>query len=418
MNANGRDGSQTFPHVIKRRNLTATIYRHERTKGGRPYSEFKLAIFDAEGRRSFKTFADFDAAVREAEARLDALGRGVVEVITLAGPDRLDYLAARKLLSAGTSLADAARAWLKLEKETKVISTTVSEAVSAFIASRKKATRRGRPASAVYVADLEKRLGKLAEKFPADPLAALTGPRLETWIDALGLVGRNRFNTLRLVRTLLKWAQKRGHLAEGKLATESLDIVPGDGGEIEIFTPAELTALLTAAKPEMLPYLALGAFAGIRTAEIARLDWSAVQLERGFVEIGTKLAKTRSRRLVPVPPAMAAWLAPIRKPSGAVMPFASPAKQVVWLAEAAGVKWKHNGLRHSFVSYRLAQLQDVAKVALEAGNSPAMVFQHYRELVTPAEAEAWFGIRPTGATNVIQFEAPPSRRQNPEEVNL
>jgi hypothetical protein len=42
----------------------------------------------------------------------------------------------------------------------------------------------------------------------------------------------------------------------------------------------------------------------------------------------------------------------------------------------------------------VAETQDVAKVALEAGNSPQIIFQHYRELVQPKEAKAWFGIKP------------------------
>jgi hypothetical protein len=38
----------------------------------------------------------------------------------------------------------------------------------------------------------------------------------------------------------------------------------------------------------------------------------------------------------------------------------------------------------------------VAQVALEAGNSPRMIFQHYRELVRPEAAKAWFGLMPAG----------------------
>jgi hypothetical protein len=54
--------------------------------------------------------------------------------------------------------------------------------------------------------------------------------------------------------------------------------------------------------------------------------------------------------------------------------------------------WKQNPLPHSFISYRLATIQNRAQVALEAGNSPQMIFRHYRELVRPVEAEKWFGI--------------------------
>jgi hypothetical protein len=56
--------------------------------------------------------------------------------------------------------------------------------------------------------------------------------------------------------------------------------------------------------------------------------------------------------------------------------------------------WKHNGLRHSFISYRVAAVKNVAQVALEAGNRPQMIFQHYRELVTPQDAKAWFATTP------------------------
>jgi hypothetical protein len=35
-----------------------------------------------------------------------------------------------------------------------------------------------------------------------------------------------------------------------------------------------------------------------------------------------------------------------------------------------------------------------ARVALEVGNSPQMIFGHYRELVRAMDAEKWFGITP------------------------
>jgi hypothetical protein len=35
-------------------------------------------------------------------------------------------------------------------------------------------------------------------------------------------------------------------------------------------------------------------------------------------------------------------------------------------------------------------------VALEAGNSPQMIFQHYREVVDADSAKAWFGLMPAG----------------------
>jgi hypothetical protein len=51
-------------------------------------------------------------------------------------------------------------------------------------------------------------------------------------------------------------------------------------------------------------------------------------------------------------------------------------------------------LRHSYISYRIAEVKSAEQVALEAGNSPAIIFKHYRELATEGEAREWFSILP------------------------
>jgi hypothetical protein len=65
------------------------------------------------------------------------------------------------------------------------------------------------------------------------------------------------------------------------------------------------------------------------------------------------------------------------------------------------VKWKHNALRHSYISYRLAILQNDSAVALEAGNSAGTIHGHYKELVMPDDAKAWFSIAPKTPANVV-----------------
>ena len=48
----------------------------------------------------------------------------------------------------------------------------------------------------------------------------------------------------------------------------------------------------------------------------------------------------------------------------------------------------------SFISYRIADVKSADQVALEAGNSPSIIFKHYRELTTDEQAEKWFSIMP------------------------
>ena len=70
-------------------------------------------------------------------------------------------------------------------------------------------------------------------------------------------------------------------------------------------------------------------------------------------------------------------------------------------------------LRHSFISYRVADIQNVAQVALETGNSPRMVFSNYRELVRPADAKKWFAITPASVA-----AAKAEREQNSKIITL
>jgi len=70
------------------------------------------------------------------------------------------------------------------------------------------------------------------------------------------------------------------------------------------------------------------------------------------------------------------------------VPFVALAKST--LNDAKGqprVPLVHNGLRHSYCSYRMAETKSAPQVDLEDGNSPKMLFEHYRELATVAEAK-------------------------------
>lgn len=59
---------------------------------------------------------------------------------------------------------------------------------------------------------------------------------------------------------------------------------------------------------ELLPVIALGGLAGLRLEETLRLEWADIWRVPGHVEIKAQKAKTRSRRLVEICPALAAWL--------------------------------------------------------------------------------------------------------------
>jgi integrase len=57
------------------------------------------------------------------------------------------------------------------------------------------------------------------------------------------------------------------------------------------------------------------------------------------------------------------------------------------------ISWPHNALRHSFASYHLAKFQNASALALEMGHAnSSLIFAHYRELVLPKTAEAYWSL--------------------------
>jgi hypothetical protein len=176
---------------------------------------------------------------------------------------------------------------------------------------------------------------------------------------------------------------------------------------------------LHATTPKAATSIGLQAFAGVRSEELLRLTWTDLDRRKGFIEITAGKAKTAQRRLIPIASNLAQWSMrrASRKGSGRISkPFLFEAMR----ASKTKVAWKTNGLRHSFISYRVALTKDVAAVALEAGNSPAMIYRHYRELATEAEADEWFGIVPAAgeAGNVGEagVMSATQKRQKPKRV--
>lgn len=372
-----------------------------------------------DGQRRRETRSTRDDATERAKEVATAIHNQTASDITLTGVDRDAYTFAVKALKPfGLTLHQAIEAYTKARN--KLQKASLNEAVEFFlrhhpadlpektvkvVADELLAAKRQDHFSTAYIQDLNKRLPHIAAAFSC-PISQVTQAQIADWLRSLPGSIRNRMNYRRLIVTLWRFARQRGYLLRDR-ATEA-DMVPtlkDTSAEIEIFRPADFAKLIAKAGPELVPFLAIGAFTGLRHAELLRLDWEDVRFVQGFVEVKAKKAKTAQRRLVPIQPNLAAWLAPYRSATGPVCPWIRIGRTASVLAKEHGIEWPKNGLRHSYASYRLAQCQDAAKVALEMGNSPAMIFRHYRELVMPQDAAAWWNISPEQAANVISIVA-------------
>jgi len=365
---------------------------------------YQLAYY-AGGRRVQKNFADKSERNRVAKQVLGDLSNDAEAVEAMATPELESLIAARRVLAPCYALHVAveehAQAIGKLGKATlreavefflrhnraDVPRLTLAEVSEQFAKSREQAGL-----SAHYVSQCRKTLSDVAKAFPGQTLPDLRTAELDAWLGGLPFAPKTK-NGIRIILVACgNWAEGRGYLVKGGSPFPAMVRYKETKSSVAIFTPEQIASLLTKADDTLRPFVALGAFAGLRMAELQRLDWSEIDLERGYITVAASKAKTRQRRLVPISDNLKAWLTPCRRVSGPVCVHQRAQLAARRLCE--GFKWQDNGLRHSYISYRLAILHDTARVALEAGNSPEVIFAHYRELVTPEAAKAWFSTMP------------------------
>lgn len=126
--------------------------------------------------------------------------------------------------------------------------------------------------------------------------------------------------------------------------------------------------------PEMMGFVVLGMFGGLRSAEIQRLDWSAVNVKERSVVVAGSQAKTRRRRVVDLTENAVAWLrAATVKREGTICGRFWDARWRIFrrsLGWAVGTgekglkeqevkpvrgAWPHNALRHTYASMHYAR---------------------------------------------------------------
>ena len=387
-----------FPITIREGPVTVKVYRSKRADGRTIY---QVGWREGE-QRKLKQRSDYDQAMDFAEELAEDLAAGRYDIPLsvreveeyrsakeLAGNGSL-VLAIEKLKRAeeliGPDLISVCESWAE-QNAARSRDISVDQVVKRFIAAKN--------ASGVDThSSYGRTLPHFVRAFGSERINSLTPQVLGEWLATFKHPGSINSHRKR-IKALFRWCRRQGILPlDVMTAAERTDPVLGARTEIGLITPAQLHACwkrVSKVMPEYLPAFALLAWCGLRRAEVHGQFWEDIDLVRRHVRVTKAKLNTPARRLVPVPACAVAELAkvPKRERNGAICHNLA-VDRIRDIGRTAGIDLAKNGFRHSWISARVVLTGNIPQTALEAGNTPKVIHAHYRELMTKAEAKAWF----------------------------
>jgi integrase len=170
----------------------------------------------------------------------------------------------------------------------------------------------------------------------------------------------------------------------------------------DIFTPDEVAAILGVLPDlEFVLFAAVQAFAGLRGCEAMQLrgedfipdpeqNGKLTQIKVAFPKRNAHGDGTSRIRFVPITEPLADLLGKLTLPAGKIFKRTALVASLPHYARLAGVEWKHDALRHSFVTYRLLATKNRPMVAMEAGHTVLVQLEHYEGLAKAEDVKPYW----------------------------
>lgn len=249
---------------------------------------------------------------------------------------------------------------------------------------------------------------RFADHFANKNMRKITSPMIDAYLKnpEREWERSTQANVRSSIVALFNFARRKGYVSRAyQTEAELSERINYSTEAPDIYTVDEVRRLLTPAPYQVVPIIALRAFAGLRSIETERLTWQHLDFERGVIRLTRDITKTNRERLIPLAANLQAWLKPYRSLKGNVFESLGLKKHTLGLmlrdaAGAAGIVLKENGFRHSFASYYLALTEDPGKTSLACGHSIEVLQSIYKSIMAAGEpitkflAEQYFEIRP------------------------
>lgn len=356
--------------------------------------------------------------LKSREAAL-ALAQELGGDFTASGKDGLNFpqelrvmaLECKSILAPfGKTIRDATEHYQRHLKHEELISRSrpMAELVDEWLLFKRNDTLK--KLSTDTILELEKMGRKLKTTFNGQSIASVTHEQVDAYFRHSPASNQTKKNICVKWGQFFNWAKKRRYTDNNPCA---LIEIATDGRRIGCYSASEVERmfhLCEARYQDLLPYLAICTFAGVRPSECLKLKWENVHFEADppsiFVRKSTIAVKDYDR-LVPIEPNLLTWLQLCRKDSGPII-FPNHRKRFdsfkieigfcLLKKNPDGPKFIPDGLRHTYASYWFALHKNFGALAANMGNSHAMIRNHYNKGVPKAEATKFWEIVPLEMT--------------------
>ena len=243
-------------------------------------------------------------------------------------------------------------------------------------------------------------LNRFAESFSGQSVSECERDQVQQWVLQLNFAPVTIQNHVKACGSFFNWCVSRKYCRENIFKGVAFpDVIQS---EPEFLTVGQTKKLFKAAAkhyPDALAYLALQAFAGIRSSACARISMDEIKFKQRGILITAKNAKNNQRQHVDGhPDNLWEWMEYAKQvaPEGFEMSKRLWDRRKAQLQEKAKIKMPHNALRHSFCSYHVALDGDAGKTAtlLTHRGNVSILYAHYKGNASKADAEKYFSIDP------------------------
>lgn len=309
--------------------------------------------------------------------------------------------------------------WMRMKTQRqKIEDRRLGDAATEYLQSME---RMGRNAS--YIGHVRRALKDLQDKFGNRNVRDFKGQELSGYLFGLPYSKVTLRNKRNYLLGAFGWWKKQDWLEDNPMKKVETPIVQiKEPGILTVAETKQLFRVNEKVDPEICGLLALGAFAGMRSSAISRIDYSEIDLlQRGILTPAEKTKKKRRQWIEDLPDNLWEWIkkTPMHafdmthrqmlhrrsiafKRAGLLVEAddlarenAKRERQGIDLLDQSPKCPPKNALRHSFVTYHVALHRNPGKTALIVSHrDQECLYKHYLGISNQQDAKEYFQIFP------------------------